>query len=414
MSKPRSPFVATLRRWSVLCLVLALLAGCKGAAPTPEPVTIRFAHPSFDLAYYQPLAREFNRKNPYITVELVPRNWDLVGGLDPRDADVLITSQFAIDELRSQKLIISLDPLIESDKGIQMSDFYPGAVQLFKASGETWALPAGLDPYVMYYNQDLFDQRGVSYPSPDWTWDDFLNLALALRDPDADIWGYGVVEPFIDPVLFIYQHGGRIFDSLQEPTRTTFDDPLTIEALEWYARLLREHDVAPTAEKVRKSFGNIEAAIRWGKVGMWMAPLSARGGQLEAAKWPMRWGMVPLPRDARAATMATAQGYFITAQCTNHQACWQWIAFLSKQPTSGFTPVRKSVANSTEYVQQAGEEVARIAQAATADAELVRPTDLERFAQVMAIFSRAVTDVIEGRATAEEAMLKAQALSPMK
>ena len=64
---------------------------------------------------------------------------------------------------------------------------------------------------------------------------------MSLRDPGADVFGYGPLLDLFDPLTFIYQRGGRIFDDLENPTRTTFDDPLTIDALDWYSRLFFDY-----------------------------------------------------------------------------------------------------------------------------------------------------------------------------
>jgi hypothetical protein len=132
---------------------------------------------------------------------------------------------------------------------------------------------------VLYYNRDLFDAYGVPYPESGWTWDDFLDKAKALRDPEASVFGYGVADQYIDPLPFIYQHGGRILDDMQNPTRTTFDDPLTVEAVEWYAGLILDHNVAPTRNQVLGSpfNGSVQAGVYLNKVGMWIGWLSERG-----------------------------------------------------------------------------------------------------------------------------------------
>ena len=61
---------------------------------------------------------------------------------------------------------------------------------VYAVEGKTWAIPSGMNPLVVYYNQDLFDQYGVPYPENGWTWDDFLSVALAIRDPEAGVFGY--------------------------------------------------------------------------------------------------------------------------------------------------------------------------------------------------------------------------------
>ena len=60
----------TVRYISLLGLLLALLPGCASLMPTPDPVTITFAYPEQDAAYYEMLVQQFQEENGYITVEL--------------------------------------------------------------------------------------------------------------------------------------------------------------------------------------------------------------------------------------------------------------------------------------------------------------------------------------------------------
>jgi multiple sugar transport system substrate-binding protein len=395
--------------YAAVCLLVVPLSGCGGGAiPTPEPVTIVFAHPDLDAEYYEALVQEFSESHSYITVEPVSSGTD--------DADVFVDSQFAPSELRERDNVLSLDPFIEQDASFDLSDFYPGTVGLFTSEGEVWAIPAGVDVVVMFYNQDLFDQYGVPYPENGWTWGDFLNRALALRDPDASVFGYAPTDRIVDSLSFIYQHGGRIFDDLQNPTRPTFDDPLTIEALEWYASLIHEHNVAPTQKQLYDEdlggAGSAVVGVYLNKVGMWTGWLSERGGGRQASEtwpgeWKMRWGMVPLPRDAQSATPTFVEGYSISSQAQYPDACWQWISFLSERTPHRLMPARKSLAESIAYEQQVGSDVAAVARTSVESAVLLPPRLVE-FGGVWGIFWRALDAIISGRSTPEEAMINAQ------
>ena len=64
-----------------------------------------------------------------------------------------------------------------------VADLHPSAAAHFSQEEERWAIPVGMDVVVMYYNVDLFDQYGVPYPELGWTWEDFFEKAIALRDP---------------------------------------------------------------------------------------------------------------------------------------------------------------------------------------------------------------------------------------
>lgn len=389
-----------------VCLLGLLLPGCAAVAPTPEPITITFAHPTFGQEYYEALVEEFGKEYPHITVESVPPETD--------DADVFVSSPFALEELRTEDSIVSLDLFIEQDPSFDLADFYPGTVGLFTTEGKTWAIPSGVVVAAMFYNRDLFDQYNVPYPEIGWTWDDFLDRALALRDPGADVFGYAPMDGFLEPLAFIYQHGGRIFDDLQAPTLTTFDDPLTIEALEWYARLFHEHNVAPTSRQLsgQPFSGSAQAGVYLNKVGMWIAWLSERGGGGGAqtdwpAEWKMRWGVVPLPRDAYLAAPTFAQGYFISSQAARPDTCWQWVSFLSTRIPFGLTPARKSLAEADAYEQQVGSDVAAVARASLESTVMFSPRLLE-FGAALGNLGRALDAIMDGRSTPEEAMIQAQ------
>ncbi len=307
--------------------------------------------------------------------------------------------------------ILSLSPFVQQDASFNHADFYPGTLEICSREGNLWAIPAGLTMLVLYYNQDLFDQYGVSYPEPGWTWDDFFEKALALRDTTNGVFGYAPTSEFLDPLPFIYQHGGGLTDDLQNPTRATFDDPLTIEAMEWYAALLHEYNVMPTQNQMFDLGSSVQAGVYLNRVAMWSDWLAYQGGAggLESpwpGEWKMRWGMVPLPRDARAATLVIVFGYVISSQTANPEASWQWIAFLSKQVRSPYavTPARKSLAESEAYEQVAGRAVATIARESMESAILLSPT----ITQYLWPYGQAIEAIRSGNSTPQEALTRAQ------
>ncbi len=416
MTCVRRKIGVVLMSLAMLVTIVGPAAGCARGTPTPEPVTISFAFPRFDGEYYQKMVARFNEEYPYITVELRPKKWDTLGGLGSGDVDVFLTSQFALSWLREQGNILDLTPFIEQDESFNADDFYPGTLALYTREGKRWAVPAGVDMVVMYYNRDLFDQYGVAYPQPGWTWDDFENILTTLHDQDAHVYGYAPNYQLFDPLLFIYQHGGRIFDDLQNPTRTTFDDPLNVEALDWYFGLMYDYGLIPTQEDMSKAYGarhGLQAGVILGKIGMWTGLLSERGGRLWPSKWKMRWGMVPLPRDKRAATLSLVEGYFISAKAQHPDACWKWISFLSHQIPERTAPVRKSLAESSEYQRLVGDETAAVVRASLDNVLLLSPK-LAEFEDAFNIFGKAMEAILSGRSTPLEALTWAQQQSKFK
>lgn len=398
---------------TIVSLLSFALTGCceSVAVPTPVPVTITFAFPSFDTTAYRPLVEEFNTTYPHITIELFPlrRSND---GLDMTTIDVLVGNQYDAIEFRERGDILDLSPILANDLSFDSTDFHPGVLETFTGAGRIWAIPSGVDPLVMYYNKELFDGVDAPYPQRGWTWDGFLEAALAVNDPYNDTFGYFSMPQASDPLPFVFQHGGNIVDDLQEPTHTTYDDPLTVEAVEWYADLVLRHNVIPTPEQMRTAFPGEDGvfhAVSQGEAGMWVGTLSERGGMTWRRRpWPTEWGVVSLPRDVQSLTLIDAEGFFISSHTQDREACWRWVKFLSERPSYRLVPARRSVLASDAYEQEVGTEVAVAARDSLANAVMISPR-LAGFGEVIEeTFFPAIEDVLARKATPEEALTSAQ------
>jgi ABC-type glycerol-3-phosphate transport system substrate-binding protein len=124
----------------------------------------------------------------------------------------------------------------------------------------------------------------------------------------------------------------------------------------------------------------------------------------------MRWGIAPLPRDKHAATLAPVAGYAIASHTAHPEACWAWISFLSEQMPPLSAPARRALAESEAYQEHAGAATAAAVRAALADSVLLYPSQ----DQNLALFVRAVVEVLGGQATAEDALSRAQEMSPLQ
>jgi ABC-type glycerol-3-phosphate transport system substrate-binding protein len=396
------------------CLVV-LLAGCVQARPVREPATISFAFPAVDAAHYETLVPKFAESHPQITVELRPKTWQQIYGPDAEVTDVSWVPHELAGRLSGEGKIMNLRSLIEQDEGFDLSDFYPVAVDALSHEGRIWAIPFGVDMAVIYYNRDLFDQYNAPYPQIGWTWDGFLERAVIIRDPEAFVFGYGPRLDLNDAIFFIYQHGGQIFDDLEDPRRTTFDDLLTIEALDWYARLVHAYDAACSLNQASQFFDGgsyaVYQGIRTGKVGMWMGGLSERGGQTWPFKWTMAWGIVPLPSDTQSWTEAVVEGYAISSSTEHPNACWEWITWLSEQVPYRLMPARRSLAESSAYEELVGADVAAVARASIEHAFFFNTAALGQFEGAMEALGGALRDILEGYKTPLEAMEQAQRLA---
>lgn len=62
-------------------------------------------------------------------------------------------------------LLLNLDPYIAADDKIDLSNYYPGIVELFtRSDGAHYAVPKDHDTNALLYNKAIFDAYGVTYP----------------------------------------------------------------------------------------------------------------------------------------------------------------------------------------------------------------------------------------------------------
>ncbi len=398
-----------------IVLISFLFCGCAKLVATPEPVTLSFGYPDYDdMGQYSQWAQQFQEQHPHITVEL--KSMDNFSPSRVAEVDAFLGSQMMFLEYLDRQIALNLSSFIEQDEDLNLADFYPNAVNVFTTEGKHWALPYGINMMMVYYNKDIFDQYGVAYPEVGWNWGEFLDCAMGTTSMSQDTFGFGMQYSgefaIFEPVMFIYQHGGRVFDDLQNPTRVTLNEPLTIEAMEFYASLIFDHQVAPTWDlgpRLRPSAYPWAGVIQ-GRYAMWTTMLSDRGGENWPRAWEMNWGMVPLPHDQAEATLALADGLFISANTQHPDAAWLWIEFLSRQMPPFTLPARRSLAESIAYEQQVGMETAEVARAAMEGAVLVNP-NLLGFEKALGAMEQAFEAIRKGEATPEESLNAAQEAS---
>ncbi|MHB0877982.1 MAG: extracellular solute-binding protein [Anaerolineae bacterium] len=366
-----------------LCLpvLLSLLAvaACGATAPptaTPEPVAVRFVYEQDALStYFDGLAQEFETAHPGIDIVLEAGN--PYSALQPGSeaADVSEVDQLSVAVLADSGLVRPLDPLLQGSPEFDLDAFYEGTVDSLRWRGELWGLPADVDPWVLYYNSDRFDELGVDYPRGDWTWDDLLGAAQELSDPTAASPVYGLLTDMsrADFVSFVYQNGGTLVDSLVSPTTVTFTEPATVDAIEWYVGLSLDQGVSPTPRELR-SLGGFAPAVMGGHAAMWYGPLSERGGASWGSEWPFNWGVVAPPGNVAQMTLITMRAYVMSATSTQTAVAWTWMQYLAEHPaTTRDVPPLKAVAESDAFRAALREDVASAAAEAMAIGHTIPP-----------------------------------------
>ena len=361
---------------AVLVLSLVGPSGCVpkiGFAPTPDPVTLRFAYRQH-TAKLQSLFDAYHEKRPWVTIEPIEvRRWgnEIDLRLKTGAVDIFRDTREALRYV-ADGLLMPLDDIQLGDWSAIRDDYYKGAWEGLSILGQQWGIPAGLDMLVIYVNMDQARALKVDIPDANWSLFDLVELATKLSYPEGlphseggRLFGFCTTPDGFDPIVFIYLHGGKIVDNINAPTMPTLDNLRTIEAVQWYSDLFNQFGVAPDPEIIRTTFrrgGIYEAAIR-GACGAWMGWYGGRGGADIGQRWRADWAMLPLPRGRAVTGLGDVEGYFITKDCAQPKEALKLLRFLSDhyEGAGHRLPPRRSMVDAKEYEDAVGEEIAAIA-----------------------------------------------------
>ena len=99
--------------------------------------------------------------------------------------DIIWGSDYDVQTLIDNDLLVPLDDYIEADESINMDDFVSATMLCGKdgltEDGEQYIMARDYNKLVCYYNKDIFDDCGVTYPTDDWNWEQFLKTCGELK-----------------------------------------------------------------------------------------------------------------------------------------------------------------------------------------------------------------------------------------
>ncbi len=371
------------------------------ASGTDKPA-ITFAPPYYvtDWSAWAAAAEAFSDDHPDLAVSIVHRNADGI--------DCLVDPVPVLKNTGAPVQFLNLQPLLERDDRSSLEEMPSHFQQTVQHQGNLWGLPFQAHVYVIYYNRDLFDAAGETYPQPGWTLDEFLRAAQRLTrgSGNARQWGYTSLNaPSQDLLAFLALQGVHLWNANGQPR---FDAPEVMRAVAWYTDLALEHDVMPSfagdfAGQTAATAEAQRALVSQGHAAMWSNYTDQNPGST-----PFAVGMAPLPVNqlGRGIGVYRYEALFIASQTRHAEACWEWIRYLSMLPeVVQSVPARTGMLDSPVLQTQLGEE-AVAAYRATLAYEPLLPLSLSESAQMYWLY-QAVDEVLVG-ASLEGALGNAQ------
>lgn len=248
--------------------------------------------------------------------------------------------------------IEDLTPYIKRDN--LMSAWNQLLVDNFTYDGKIYSAPMIYNSFYIIYNKNLFDQAGVSYPSNDWTEEEFLQKAKALTKGSGTNKQYGIRLSWLPPIMLPEMYGSPVFD-VQKNKAHFSDNKAFIDSFKYLTDLALKEEVAPDAAG--------ESAAGTGFVsGKFAMELSALWDLKQINKTvgdAFKFDIVKLPISktyGRWKTPVANVGFYISANSAYKDAAWEFIKYATTdtkvQNTMGECgiPAALSVTSAANYL----------------------------------------------------------------
>jgi multiple sugar transport system substrate-binding protein len=207
------------------------------------------------------------------------------------------------------------------------ADFAAGAVNFARqADGTLDTMPHFIDFWMVYYNKEMFEQKGVAFPK---TMDEMITAAQKLNDPSKGVAGFvsrGLKNANI-PVWTSYLLGQGM-ETVSPTGQLQTDTPEAIWAGEIYKRLNREF--APPGT-VGFNWNECQTTFMQGRAAMWLDGIGFATPLEDPTKsrivGKVGYGVTPPgPKGHHSALFGDGLG--ISRTSTKKQAAWLYVQFM--------------------------------------------------------------------------------------
>lgn len=400
------------KRWLLPSLTAALLlvASVFPAAARTEITWFVYGNAE-NIVVYQEMVDLFNNSQDEIHVTLTQYGGVrseifqtlVAAGVPP---DVAMMNDIDGIPLARAGLFKDLNEFIAKDPDFDISSMYPSTVAGMSHGGTLWALPAHVGTIATFYNQQMFLERGVSAPDPDWTWDDYRILTRRLsfdKDGDGinDVRGAQVKPVVARMYHWFWQNDVQVFSDDETEAFENYAGAVDVLA---FLRDRVEEDAIVVGSNEAVNFAQETIAMM--DEGSWIIANVTQNAGFDI-------GVVPIRKGVKRATFMALDGNGIPINAPNPEASWKFLKFISSPEMASMWVKSKGAPSpwSTEIASfiDANRSIdgVDVFLYATEYAQ-VMPLPISRQAQ-SSLFDQFTRSALQGKISPEEAILQIKA-----
>lgn len=343
-----------------------------------------------EVATLERLVDAYNRSQPRVRVHLERVSYRFEESLDTRLAagrgpDVFRVSYTNMSRYTPSGTLIDLTPYLPPQLA---GEFLPTAWNAVLYRGQPRALPHHTDTSALIVNTTILRRTGIRLPqqlSEAWTWDEFLDVARAVKRAGAEYgfvmnWTYGGTFRWLN---FLHQRGGQLLqDDLRTPAVPSRE---SVETIAWLQRWFREK-LTPGSASVKTN--NPVEQIFMTQTAAIMFDVGLNGVRLRQPTFD--WAVTYLPRDRHQASELGGTAIGVSRDCRHPAEAADFAMFLTGTEamrdfcaSALYLPVRRALEHAPLAFPYRGDQMRFFReQASTIPVQLVREMTVPGFLRI--------------------------------
>jgi len=217
-----------------------------------------------------------------------------------------------------------LEPLPEA---VDAEPFPESLIDLYTFDGVSYAVPMSYDTVAVWLNTELFERAGVALPEPDWTFEDYHQIAADITAALGAEGIYGSTSDTLGGQTSTYNSIFAAGGTVIEDGTSGYDSPETQRGVQFWVDLVTG-GVAPTPQQLTDTPANqwfLSERAAMFPMGSWFRAALDDSGIADKVK------VYPFPQDANRATVIHGVSHVVAADSANLEAAQAFQAYLASE-----------------------------------------------------------------------------------
>lgn len=227
----------------------------------------------------------------------------------------------------SRGAFLDLSPYVEASDQIDMDNYFDGPRSSLSWDGKPYGIPRASNTIALYYNKDLFREAGLDPDMPPETWDELLDAARALTQPENDVYGIAFSAKASEEGTFQFlpwvQMTGGSFENINADGAA--------EALELWKAFFDEGLTSP--DTLTRGQWDSTGTFNAGNAAMAVSGPWELGRMSEEADFDWGVALLPTPEGGQRASALGDFNVAIFANTEHPDEAFQFLEYMDSQAT---------------------------------------------------------------------------------